>query len=221
MNKAARTRTPPGTTKYSAPLRIWHWLNLIVLGGSLSTVLINATITKESEIIPFLKNEFKNAGASPNNDSIESVAHALGDRVWSVHIYFGYFLSGLFALRILLEFFQLADQKFLRTMKKAVQQSRKPAKNPYYDIIVKSTYLFFYVLLLTMVVTGLILAFEDVEAFKAIRHSVRSIHGFCMYLILAFIVVHLVGVLWAEWNKKPGIVSEMINGGSESPASDK
>jgi cytochrome b len=35
-----------------------------------------------------------------------------------------------------------------------------------------------------------------------------------MYLILAFIVVHLAGVFLAERKNGKGIVSDMINGGS-------
>ena len=67
-----------------------------------------------------------------------------------------------------------------------------------------------------MVITGLFLAFEDLMApFKSIRHSVKSFHGFCMYLVLAFIAVHLIGVFLAERKDSKGIVSDMINGGSE------
>ena len=67
-----------------------------------------------------------------------------------------------------------------------------------------------------MVVTGLSLAFDDdVPALRSIHHPVKSVHGFCMYLILAFIIVHIAGVFLAERKKNgKGIVSDMINGGS-------
>lgn len=42
---------------------------------------------------------------------------------------------------------------------------------------------------------------------------IKSFHGFCMYLILIFIVVHIAGVLLAERKESKGIVSDMINGG--------
>jgi cytochrome b len=66
-----------------------------------------------------------------------------------------------------------------------------------------------------MVVTGLFLAFEDaLVAYKSIRHSVKEVHGFCMYLVLAFIIVHLAGVFLAERKEESsGLVSDMINGG--------
>jgi Ni,Fe-hydrogenase I cytochrome b subunit len=37
-----------------------------------------------------------------------------------------------------------------------------------------------------------------------------------MYLIIAFIVVHLAGVFLAERKTDNGIVSDMINGGGDS-----
>ncbi|OIQ68775.1 hypothetical protein GALL_496270 [mine drainage metagenome] len=73
----------------------------------------------------------------------------------------------------------------------------------------------FYLMIITMALTGLCLAFEDdVPALKAI-HAFREIHQFTMYLILAFIFVHLAGVFLAERKESPGIVSDMINGGKE------
>jgi len=64
-----------------------------------------------------------------------------------------------------------------------------------------------------MAVTGLCLAFEDDFAALKKIHAIKEIHGFCMYLIIAFIVVHLAGVFLAERKDSPGIVSDMINGG--------
>jgi cytochrome b len=65
-----------------------------------------------------------------------------------------------------------------------------------------------------MVLTGLFLSFEDFFAsFRSIRHALKEVHGFCMYLILAFIFVHLAGVFLAERKNEKGIVSDMINGG--------
>ena len=73
----------------------------------------------------------------------------------------------------------------------------------------------FYVLLLVIVATGLLLAFDDeLGLSKATSHSVKEVHGFCMYPVLAFIAIHLVGVWMAERKADgKGIVSDMINGG--------
>ncbi|MEP6611873.1 MAG: cytochrome b/b6 domain-containing protein [Mucilaginibacter sp.] len=208
----------PGKVKrYSPSLRLWHWINTIIISGSLITVLINATITDDRTSSAIIKTELQQSGASVNDDQVRGAAHALSDSVWDIHKYFGYCLAGLLLFRLILEFFQLADQKFIRTIKSAysklntIRADRETARH---ELIVKLIYAAFYVLLVIMVVTGLFLAFEDeLRAYKAIRHSVKEVHNFCMYLILAFITVHLAGVFLAERKDSKGIVSDMINGG--------
>jgi Ni/Fe-hydrogenase 1 B-type cytochrome subunit len=210
---------PGKSKKYSASLRLWHWANLVVISGSLITVLINATITDRQPVTEIVKSELQKAGATVTDQQARAVAHGLGDSVWAVHIYFGYVLAGLLLFRLLLEFFQLADQKFIRKFKSAYTQFQTTKRNreaAKHELAVKTIYGAFYLLLVVMAVTGLFLAFEDALAqFKSIRHSVKEVHGFCMYLIIAFIVVHIAGVILAERKDDgKGIVSDMINGGN-------
>jgi cytochrome b len=167
-----------------------------------------------------MKEELGKTGAAVSEEQARSVANALGDQVWNIHIYFGYGLAALLIFRLVLEFFQLADQKFIRRIKIAYFQFKTIKKNreiARHEFAVKSIYAVFYILLIIMVITGLSLAFEDaLVALKPIRHTIKDIHGFCMYLILAFIAVHVAGVYLAERKKSKGIVSDMINGGNEN-----
>lgn len=192
--------------KYSKTIRLWHWANALVITGSLVTVLINSTLFEDESIKTLPQGR--------------SIFHTLEDKVWGVHIYFGYALVSLFVFRIVLELFQLPGQQFLGKMKLAykdyfvVKQKMEVAKH---ELIVKILYLIFYMLLAIMVLTGLTLAFGDQLAIpKQIIHSVKDFHGFCMYLIIAFIVVHIAGVFLAERKGSKGIVSDMINGGKDA-----
>jgi len=211
---------PEKSKRFSLPLRLWHWVNLIVISGSLITVLINSTITDDGATAQLFKTESGKAGANLSSEQAKTVAHALSDRVWGIHIYFGYALAALFLFRLVLEFFQVTDQKFIRKIKTAyhqfhtVKENREAARH---ELTVKFIYSIFYILLTIMVLTGLFLAFEDaLEPFKAIRHSVKEVHGICMYFVLAFIAVHIAGVLLAERKENAGIVSDMINGGRDN-----
>jgi Ni/Fe-hydrogenase 1 B-type cytochrome subunit len=208
---------PPVVKKYSSSLRLWHWLNAIVISGSLITVLINSTILKSRKSAPTVLEAMQQDSAHITLKQAQTGVHALGDKVWDVHVYFGYCLAALLLFRLIAEFFQLADQKFIRRFKAAWQQFfiiKKQRELARHDLAVKSIYLVFYLLLVIMVVTGLCLAFEDSLAFmKTIGHTIRDVHGFCMYLILAFIVIHVAGVFLAERKDGKGIVSDMINGG--------
>lgn len=203
--------------KTSLSLRLWHWLNAIVISGSLITVLINSTITDKQAITSLVKEKIKDAKGIDNNLS-RSVAGALEDKVWAVHTYFGYCLAALLIFRLLLEIFQVTDQKFIRKLKIAAEkynQIKKARQEALHVLTVKIIYAVFYCLLVIMAITGLSMAFDDDLSFlRSVHHQVKSVHGFCMYLILAFIVVHITGVLMAERRKEgKGIVSDMINGG--------
>ncbi|OOQ56692.1 cytochrome b/b6 domain-containing protein [Mucilaginibacter pedocola] len=212
------TLMPRVAKTYSAPLRAWHWLNMLVITGSLATVIINATITDDRANSTLIKTELQRSGAIITDDQARQAAHALGDSVWGIHIYFGYALTILLIARLVLEWFQLADQKLIRKVKTAYHQYKtvkEQRQRSRHEFAVKTLYAAFYLLLIIMAITGLFLAFEDaLAAYRSIRHSVKEVHGFCMYLIIAFVIVHIAGVVIAEKTDSKGIVSDMINGGN-------
>jgi Ni/Fe-hydrogenase 1 B-type cytochrome subunit len=203
--------------RYSSSLRLWHWTNALVITGLLLTVLINSTLLKSRNSTPLIKTGLQKAGAQVTDAQVKNAAHALSDKVWDVHIYFGYVLAALLLFRLILEVFQLVDQKFIRTFKTAWHnfgQTKKEGEASRYELVVKIIYTAFYIILIIMVLTGLFLTFEDFFApYKSIRRSVKNVHGFCMYLVLAFIAVHMIGVFLTERKDGKGIVSDMVNGG--------
>lgn len=205
----------PQNKKYSSSLRFWHWANAIVITGSLLTVLVNSTVLKGWSTLTFIEDQLKSTGTTITEKQARMLVGGLRDNVWTYHKYFGFCLAALLLFRFIAEFFQLADQKLIRKIKAAYNQF-KAGKNRLiarHELVVKSLYATFYLLLIIMAVTGLCLAFEDdVPALKNM-HFIREIHSFCMYLVLAFIVVHIAGVYLAERKDSKGIVSDMINGG--------
>jgi Ni/Fe-hydrogenase 1 B-type cytochrome subunit len=212
-------KNPQEIKKHSPSIRLWHWLNAIVITGSLLTVLLNSTLLKTKKNAVAIKANLAQSGVTVTDGQARSVAHELSDKVWMIHTYFGYTLAALLLFRLLLEFFQLADQKFIRKLKSAYHQyqtTKKYRELTKHEFWIKTIYAIFYLMLITMAITGLCLAFEDdVPLLKSI-HAFRQIHAFTMYLILAFIIVHIVGVLLAERKDSQGIVSDMINGGADS-----
>jgi Ni/Fe-hydrogenase 1 B-type cytochrome subunit len=206
--------------KYSASLRFWHWSNVIVIGGSLLTILINSTVTENSGTAELLKTSLKKSGAEVSDSSIASAAQAISDNVWFIHVYFGYALITLFVFRLFLEFFQLAEQKLMRRLKNAYtrfSEIKKTRQDATHELFVKTLYSAFYLLLLMMATTGLFIGYGgSLAIYETIISGVRSVHGFGLYLILAFVIVHLAGVFIAERKNSKGVVSDMVNGGSES-----
>ena len=204
------------TKKYSSSIRIWHWLNAIVITGSLLTVLINSTVMKAWTNASLITDKLKEKGVEISEDQARSVAFALSDKVWAVHTYLGYALTGLFLFRIILEFFELTDQKLIRKIKSARQsflsrqEDRISSRN---EMLIKTLYAVFYVLLMVMVITGLCLAFRDNIPALRKMHFIKEMHEFTMYLIIGFILIHIAGVVTGERKRYKGIISDMINGG--------
>jgi Ni/Fe-hydrogenase 1 B-type cytochrome subunit len=201
--------------KYSSTLRLWHWLNALVIIGSLTTVLINSTLNDRKDAVTVYQQNTENAALSAAQ--IQSVVHQQEDRVWEIHVYFGYALAGLLLFRLVLEFFQLADQKFIRLLKFTYQHYKETKEHRFKaqkKFVVKLVYVVFYILLIIMVSTGLTMVFQDdLGISRNIGHNVKEVHGFTMYLILTFIAAHIVGVYLAERSDQRGITSDMINGG--------
>jgi len=206
----ARPKKYPGTT------RLWHWLNLLVICGSLGTVLANALLFDHQQR-DFIRSELS-AAALVTAHQAGAVIHGMEDQVWGIHTYFGYGLSLLLLFRLIAEFFIPPYMRLLPKFKKACQSYyalKKHRDQAGHDLIVKSLYLVFYILLSIMAISGLLLAFEDQTGFSSeINHSIKEFHGFCMYLIIVFIVLHIAGVVLAERKAGKGIVSDMINGGT-------
>jgi len=209
---------PSKIKKYSSSIRLWHWLNAVVICGSLLTVLLNSTLFETRPNASFIQAQLKSAGAVVTPDQARAAAHAISDRIWDIHIYCGYALATLLLFRLVAELFQLADQKLIRKIKIAYHQYfviKKQRELSKHEFWVKTLYAIFYIMLLTMVITGLCLAFEDDVAWLRSLHAIREVHSFTMYLIIAFIIVHLAGVFLAERKNNKGIISDMVNGGSD------
>ena len=208
---------PARHKRYPAGLRFWHWINVLIISGSLLTVLINSTLLKTRGNAAFIQNESQKNGLVLTQSQARAIAHAQSDEVWSVHIYFGYALAAFFVFRLILIFSRPKKQRYFTQLKEAYRnyfKRRKNDDNPLHDFAVKVIYLGFYILLIIMVLTGLSLAFDEKLGIPPnIRHSIKDVHGFCMYLVLAFILVHITGVVLAERDRSQGIVSDMINGG--------
>ncbi|MET3115158.1 Ni/Fe-hydrogenase 1 B-type cytochrome subunit [Pedobacter sp. CG_S7] len=206
--------------KYSASLRMWHWANSLVICGSLLTVLLNSTLLDVPANTAYIKSQLEESGTVVTEKQAFSAAHGLEDRVWDIHIYFGYALAALLLFRLVTELYTRKDQKFLKKLKAAYQDYFVFKKNRYlarHELFVKVLYALFYGLLSIMAVTGLAMAFkQELGIGKEFNHSIKEFHGFCMYLILAFIVLHVAGVFLAERKDSRGIVSDMINGGRQT-----
>ena len=127
----------------------------------------------------------------------------------------GYGLAFLLLCRIILEASQPGEEKLKTKIKNALTfQANKDAEKA--DRIIylfaKRGYVLFYFVFLIMVLTGLVLAFEDVEFLDPIHRLSKEIHEYSQYAVYAYILLHLIGVVREEVGKYPGIISSMVHG---------
>jgi cytochrome b561 len=202
-------------------IRIWHWTFFVVLTASLTTVLFGSTLFRTKDNITGVQEQLQGKGATVTKDQARAVAHAYSDKLWNLHKYIGYVLVGLLLSRIIIEIAVPGEEKLRTRIKKAAgfkPTGLRPGDDAEKRFVlhygrVKWTYVIFYILIATMALTGLGLAFEDVPVLKTLNRSITNVHQFIQYFIYAFILIHLVGVVRAELGGDKGLVSGMIHGG--------
>jgi Ni/Fe-hydrogenase 1 B-type cytochrome subunit len=207
----------PVGKKNSLALRLWHWSSAAVISSLLTTILFLFVILKMKTVGPQFQEVLQKQGVTMSKEQVRGLTRIISHRIWDWHIYLGVTLSFLLLFRIVLEFLQPAQQRFgfkLGVARQYFRQVGADLQDARHSLLVKYSYVAFYLMLAVMVVTGLALTYaDDVEFLHKLEHTVKEVHNFTMYLVIAFIVAHIVGVVWSELTKGKGIVSDMINGG--------
>ncbi|GAA3939162.1 cytochrome b/b6 domain-containing protein [Hymenobacter algoricola] len=208
---------PAVGNKNSLALRLWHWSSAAVISGLLITILFLFVILKMKTVGPEFQAVLQKQGVTMSKEQVRGLTRIISHRIWDWHIYLGVALSVLLLGRIGLEFFQRGQQRFavkLGTARQYFRQQGVDLQDARHSLVVKYSYLAFYLMLVVMVLTGLVLIYaDDVEFLHQLEHTVKEVHNVTMYLIMAFTGLHVLGVVWAESTKNKGIVSDMINGG--------
>jgi len=203
--------------KNSAAVRIWHWLIFLIVISLIVTVLLESTVLNQRKNAPEVQTILKEKGVEVNNNQAFAVSHLYGEKMWNIHKLLGYGLAFLFLSRIVIEFTLSKEEKNQTRIKKALFLYKQPGqdkKEIKHYLLVKGSYMLFFLLLFIIVTTGLIISFgADLGLSVPVRHTIMGVHGFVQYLIYAFIIVHLVGVIRSDIGNYKGMVSRMINGG--------
>ena len=200
------------TKDYRGSLRLWHWANALLISLQLMTILFQKVIVQSRSAVKELQASSKDVSVPQARE----LAHIISERIWAWHIYFGWALVALWVLRLGL---QLTGPSELRFSARLLEVLRRYRLAPPADkskagkiLFAKTTYALFYLFLTIMVVTGLMLIYEDVSWLKGIHHLAEETHNVMMFLIIGFIVLHVVGVVWAESKEDHGLTSRMIGG---------
>jgi cytochrome b561 len=206
-------KTPDSLFLQSKPasIRLWHWLIFLFFSFSITCVILGSTIFKTSNNISMVQYQVKEKGGSLTNDQARNVAHEYSDKLWILHIWFGYGLCVLLLWRILIEWKMSKEKSLTTRIKMALGYPKSDSEKRHY-LFVQYSYSVFYLLFILMALTGLIMAFEDIEWLKPFHRTANSIHSVVQYGIYAFIVLHIAGVIRADLSKYNGVISRMVHG---------
>lgn len=184
-------------TKYSKVYRILHWAIAVSFMLLLITIFLRLTWMNKFNVAAIIKDYLIGTGQNLTEDQLITLAKKIRQPMWDWHIYIGYVLVGLFSVRFILPAF--GQMKFQNPFGKNLTTKMK---------IQKWTYIIFYVCVIVSLVTGLIIELGA----KELKKPMEEIHVLGIYYLIAFIAIHLGGVLIAEFTNQKGIISRIISG---------
>jgi cytochrome b561 len=183
--------------KYSKVHRIIHWAIAISFLLLLITIFLRLTWMNKYHVAAIIQEYLSGTDQILSHDQLLALAKKIRQPMWNWHIYIGYVLVGLFAIRFMLPAF--GHMKFQYPFGKNLSVKMK---------LQIWTYIIFYACVIVSLTTGLIMVLGPKELSK----PMEEIHVFGIYYLIAYIAIHWSGVLIAEFTDQKGIISRMVNG---------
>lgn len=212
----APATTAAGVKRNSLGLRIWHWANSGLVMAQLLTILFLSVIVRTKTLAPEFSKALAEKGVQMSPADLRGLSRIVSHRIWDWHIWLGLALAVVLAYRVLVSFRQRGGQRTAAKLARLKARVAQGDPTVGLGVWVRYSYRFFYLVLAVMVVTGLVLVFEDY--FRSIEHTAKEVHNVSMYIVLAFVVLHILSVFRAEVTHEPGITSDMIHGGEQVEA---
>lgn len=182
---------------YSKIFRILHWAIALSMMFLLLTIFLRMTWMNKNNVSDIIQEFLKSTDQTLSEDDSISLAKQIRKPMWIWHIYIGYVLVFLFAIRFTLPFF--GEMKFQSPFNKSLDFKGK---------FKAWVYVIFYLGIIMSLTTGLFIEFGP----DSLHEIMEEIHVLSIYYLLTFIALHLLGVIGAELTNDKGIVSRIISG---------
>ena len=182
---------------YSKLYRIIHWTMAITFMLILATIFLRLTWMNKNNVAEIIQDYLSGTDQFLSQEQLIVLAKKIRQPMWNWHIYLGYFLTGLFSLRVILPLF--GKMKFQLPFGKELSVKEK---------FQKWVYIVFYVCVAISLITGLLIEFGP----SAYKKSLEEVHELSIYYLIGYIVLHLGGIFMAEFTNDNGIISRIISG---------
>ena len=185
------------TTKYTKVYRIVHWAIAVSFLLLLITIFLRLTWMNKYNVAAIIQDYLSSTDQVLSQDQLIALAKKIRQPMWNWHVYIGYVLVGLFSIRFILPVF--GHMGIQNPIDKNLSTKLK---------FQKWTYIIFYVCVIVSLITGLLIELGP----KEFKIPMEDIHVLGIYYLIAFIVIHLAGVLIAEFTDQKGIISRIVSG---------
>lgn len=185
---------------YSKVYRIIHWAIAISFLLLLFTIFLRLTWLNKYNVAAIIQDFLSTTDQKLSQDQLIALAKKIRQPMWEWHIYIGYLLVGLFSIRFLLPAFgyMAIQNPFIKGLTTKVRFQ-------------KWVYLIFYACVIASLVTGLLIVFGP----SGWKDTMEGIHVLGIYYLIAYIILHVAGVLIAELTDQKGIISRIVSGSKD------
>lgn len=198
MNYFCHRSTPPMKTKsYSRIYRIIHWAIAICFTFLLLTIFLRMTWLNKFNIAEIIGDFLTTKNQQLSEEELIQLGKQIRKPMWNWHIYVGYVLTALFLIRFTLPI--LGYMRFQNPLEHHITRKEK---------FQRWVYILFYFGVVISLVTGLIISLGP----KEYKKSMEFFHVKSLFYLIPFILLHIGGVLYAEFTNHKGLISKIISG---------
>ena len=179
---------------YTRTFRIMHWAIALCMLFLLFTIFLRMYWMEKNHVAAIMDANLKALDVTLSQEQLLKIAKQIRKPMWDWHVYIGYVLIGLYAIRLALPFF--GEMKFSNPFKTASLKQR----------VRYWSYILFYVFVGVSLITGFFIE----NGPKEWKDSLESVHTLALYYLLPFIFIHFIGIFIAERGSGKGLVSRII-----------
>lgn len=182
---------------YSLQLRLWHWANTVIVLGLLGTFFLRKTFLSWRTNSEILMQKLAGFGITVTPEQAAALAKAVRAPMWEWHIILGYVFAALVAWRLVM----------------LLREGFGYAPENMHMAWVYRGYRLLYAVMAFMALSGLLVHFySEIGLSKESAHTVKEMHEYVAWAIVAFVVLHIAGVFVADNRDQKGITSKMVSG---------
>jgi cytochrome b561 len=183
--------------RFNLAHRLIHWAIAFTVLFLLLTILLRMGWMNKDHVGNIIQQNLDKSNIHVNTKDAAVIGKAVRKPMWNWHILAGYTLIGLYLVRMVLTAAQgIAYRSPFR---------RKTRTKEKFQAWV---YIIFYCLLAVSLFTGFMIE----NGPKRLQHNMELVHVQGLYYLVAFIILHIGGVILAEFGPEKGIISKIISG---------